>query len=142
MQLRLAGASPYPIGQGSIIFLGQRISPGGNHRLVCLRYHPESQWFTGRFFPQHNVEITCTYPGTLTKWPSAHMQGAAYSILLQTPKIPPRVRVYAGQIDPKDASHFTIRYEMWGQSDFVDGWLSDNDAIRLVQRNPPHEPKR
>jgi hypothetical protein len=59
--------------------------------------------------------------------------------LLHAPKIPPRVRVYAGQIDPQDASHFTIRYEMWGQSDVLDGWLNDHDAVRLQQRNPPRE---
>jgi len=51
------------------------------------------------------------------------------------------VRVYAGQPDRDDPSHFTIRYQMWGQEDVLDGWLQDNDGVRLVPRHLPEWPK-
>ena len=35
-------------------------------------------------------------------------------IVTTRPMNPPNLRIYAGQIDPKDASHFTIRYRAWG----------------------------
>jgi len=41
------------------------------------------------------------------------------------------------QSDPADASHFTVGYEMWGQYDTLDGWLGDDDEIKLSQRHPP-----
>jgi hypothetical protein len=53
------------------------------------------------------------------------------------PRHPPRVRIYAGQVDPDDAAHFTIRYEMWGRSDVLDGRLDDNDNVTLTPRKSP-----
>jgi hypothetical protein len=53
------------------------------------------------------------------------------------PKHPPKMRMYAGQIDPNDASHFTIRYEIWGQSDVLDGYLDDKDQVTLKPRQLP-----
>ena len=50
-------------------------------------------------------------------------------------------RVYAGQVDPNDPSHFTIRYQIWGQEDIVDGRLDNTGKLTLKQRNPPKPPK-
>jgi hypothetical protein len=36
-----------------------------------------------------------------------------------------KLRVYAGQPDPADASHFTIDYEIDGRRGVIDGWLRD-----------------
>jgi hypothetical protein len=35
------------------------------------------------------------------------------------------LRIFAGQADPKDASHFTIEYEIDGVKGVLDGWLQD-----------------
>lgn len=43
-------------------------------------------------------------------------------------------RVFAGQIDPADASHFTIRFESGDRSGVVDGWLRDDDTVLLSER--------
>ena len=45
-------------------------------------------------------------------------------------------RVFAGQADPKDSSHFTIEYELEGKREIVDGWLVDNEFeyVRLERR--------
>jgi hypothetical protein len=53
---------------------------------------------------------------------------------------PPQLRIYAGQPDPNDASHFTIRYQAWGQTDVMDGYLVNNDTVTLKPRNPPSGP--
>lgn len=45
-------------------------------------------------------------------------------------------RCFAGQIDPADESHFTIAYQLNGQPAVLDGWLLDDDTVRL-QRRPP-----
>ena len=49
----------------------------------------------------------------------------------------PAMRVYAGQIDPNNPSHFTIRYEAWGQQDVLDCWLDDRDEVTYKPRNFP-----
>ena len=43
-------------------------------------------------------------------------------------------RVYAGQPDPKDDSHFTIVVLIDGRQTLVDGWLEDDDSIKLEPR--------
>jgi hypothetical protein len=60
-----------------------------------------------------------------------------WDVEVMFPTTPPQVRIYAGQVDPADASHFTIRYEMWGQTDVLDGRLDNNDGITLRQRSQP-----
>jgi hypothetical protein len=45
-----------------------------------------------------------------------------------------QLRVFAGQIDPSDTSHFTIAYELDGQSSVIDGWLLASGTVRLKPR--------
>lgn len=44
-------------------------------------------------------------------------------------------RIYAGQPDPSDPSHFTFDYEYAGHRRRVDGWLQDGDKLRLQVRD-------
>jgi hypothetical protein len=44
------------------------------------------------------------------------------------------VRFYAGQLDPKDPSHFTIDYELNGARNVIDVWLTDDDFLRIRPR--------
>ena len=39
-----------------------------------------------------------------------------------------RLRLYAGQPDPDDASHFTIGYDVDGELGVIEGWLTDKTA--------------
>jgi len=50
---------------------------------------------------------------------------------------PTRGRIYAGQPDPKDPSHFTICYVVDGQPCILDGRLDDNDAVTLTRHGEP-----
>jgi len=45
------------------------------------------------------------------------------------------LRFYAGQHDPADTSRFTVGYEMGGQAGTIDGWLMDNDTVKLQVRD-------
>ena len=40
----------------------------------------------------------------------------------------------AGEIDPRDASHFTIAWQADTQSGIVDGYLLENDRVILESR--------
>jgi hypothetical protein len=44
------------------------------------------------------------------------------------------LRFFAGQPDPSDPSHFTVEYEIFGLKDTIDGWLTDDDFLRIVPR--------
>ena len=43
------------------------------------------------------------------------------------------LRFFAGQPDPNDPTHFTIRYQIDGRDGVIDGWLKD-DALKLEPR--------
>jgi len=45
-----------------------------------------------------------------------------------------RVRCYAGQPDPADPSHFTVKCQVKDRSIAVDGWLQDDDTVKLERR--------
>ena len=59
---------------------------------------------------------------------------------------PVRVRMYAGQSDPGDAAHFTIRYEMDNEvggrgAGTIDGRLSDDGShVTMTVRDGPARP--
>jgi len=49
------------------------------------------------------------------------------------------LRVFAGQPDPADPSHFTIRYQINGREGFIDGWLDPGRRVRLVDLAGPSD---
>lgn len=44
------------------------------------------------------------------------------------------LRFFAGQPDPRDPSHFTVDYEIGGVKSTIDGWLTDDDFLRIIPR--------
>jgi hypothetical protein len=44
------------------------------------------------------------------------------------------LRFYAGQADGNDPSHFTIDYDFAGERGAIDGWLTDDDFLRIRPR--------
>jgi hypothetical protein len=44
------------------------------------------------------------------------------------------LRILAGQRDPKDPTHFTVDYDVGGVKNTIDGWLTDDDFLRIVPR--------
>jgi hypothetical protein len=45
------------------------------------------------------------------------------------------IRIYAGQVDPKDAGHFTVRYESRGETHMAQGYLRADGQVEL-RANP------
>jgi len=121
----------------AVMFLHERISHAGNRRLVIVRFLCGERRFTSSFVEDFNYQSRVLVPAALTP------------ARLVSPKVQPladpgqvlgegaNVRIYAGQPDPADLSHFTIRYQMWGQEDVLDGYLNDDDTVKLVARQPP-----
>jgi hypothetical protein len=129
-------------GPASIIFLHERVSPSGHRRLVCLGYLPVCNTFQPAFIPGFDYVVCVVRPVTWTGQPVlAPPHGYAIEVKSSFPRHPPLVRVYAGQPDPTDSSHFTVRYRIWGQEDLLDGRLQDDDTITLTPRHPPDWPR-
>jgi hypothetical protein len=51
-----------------------------------------------------------------------------------------RLRVYAGQADPADASHFTIAYQLDGKAGTIDGWAKDTGVVLRPREGAPVAP--
>ena len=66
----------------------------------------------------------------------------AYAGSTQPAPAPPidygnKLRLFAGQPDPADPTHFTIRYQLDGKEGVIDGWLRDNDVILKPREGAP-----
>ena len=138
---RLAGPSYRPWAgapYGAVVFLHELVSHGGNHRLVLVRYFAESNTFNPQFIAGYNYVTHQIVPATLRTPPvEASQRGYALSVVSTWPRVAPKVRMYCGEVDGKDSSHFTIRYEFWGKSDTLDGYLDDQDNVTLTPRQLP-----
>jgi hypothetical protein len=45
------------------------------------------------------------------------------------------LRLFAGQVDPSDETHFTIDYEFGGTHGTIDAWLQSDNQILMKRRN-------
>jgi hypothetical protein len=114
---------------GEPAFMHERISRSGIRRLVIV--HPACL-YTDNF----NAVID---PATWFK--PATSVWVQDSILKpgETPFLAalPGIRVFAGQPDRTDPTHFTIAYDVSGEKGIVDGYLKDNGSVDLVHRHGP-----
>jgi hypothetical protein len=125
---------------GTVLFLHARQSPSGHHRLVALTIASP-----GPFMRPSPVQLLLNaqviQPGKAWRAPRL-----VSSNVIPSPVPPPRpislerlahgIRFYAGQVDPADASHFTLSYTIGTQPGLIDGWLRDDDSILLEARKP------
>jgi hypothetical protein len=140
-EIRSFAPGPTRAGRGAIVFLHERTSPAGHRRLVCVRYFPPADSFTATFIDGFDVECLAVHPATWSTGPITIPGINAFDVISGFPRRPPNVRVYAGQVDPDDPSHFTVRYQMWGREDTLDGRLDDAGRVTLTPRNPPQPPQ-
>jgi len=127
-----------------IYFLHERQSPAGHRRLVTVTAGGSlTHLYNGPPRPillwEGNYEVLI--PSGLT---TSDCEIAKYDEFNvgRTLWHAPQLRVYAGQPDPNDPAHFTIRYQMWGQEDVLDGRLNDDETITLSPRKPPVDPTK
>jgi hypothetical protein len=130
----------------TLAFLHARTSPGGNRRIVavrCVSIYLSSASVLQAFQPAV-VRKVGLWP--LSSHPiriDGHFAGG-YPIDVD-------VTVLGGQADPADSSHFTIAYTVNNRPGTIDGWLRDDDAVKLQTRlgdpdvmaayRASHEPK-
>jgi hypothetical protein len=119
-------------------FLHGRTNPRGERRLVGVDLSPIDEEFW--LYPRVVV------PAGLTTDPRPAKTHAEYATLpadrqrllalaLVKDSRKDAVRVFAGQPDPDDPTHFTIRLEVNGVPETVDGWLQDDETVLLKPRD-------
>jgi hypothetical protein len=130
----VTGLAPLPP-NNPILFMHERKSPNGTVRLVVVERTAglaEPPLFIAGF----DVEAFAIEPGRIVRPP--HWLPFAWDIDVAYNPGPHRdIRIYAGQVDPADASHFTIRYESGGKTNIADGNLGDDGEVHLAARPLP-----
>jgi hypothetical protein len=114
----------------------------GRPRLVIVARDSLAFW---PIFSPFNLQATVWEPATFTTDPAV--------VPMKNPKmwdyngpgydLPSRdLRFYAGQLDPADPGHFTVRYELEGQPGIVDGRLNEtgDDVVFQITSGPAAPP--
>jgi hypothetical protein len=140
----MALASPPAVQSRGTLFLHELVSPAGHRRLVAVgldtplpqksgvdragkptRPGPEECWILFDTWVIDPAGIPLK-PAQITTAPEGlEVDGAVQS------------RYDAGEADPRDPSHFWI--SLGPGTPAIDGWLRDDDKIRLEVRNPRQE---
>jgi hypothetical protein len=127
-----------------MLFLHERTSKGGNRRLVALYgwLHDDLGSYTPRPLGESRIwsiaiDLVLLKPATLREdlvEVDSRLSGHAPSLTYAWAK---QARVFAGQPDPNDASHFTIQFEADGKPGTIEGWLNDDDSVTLKVHGAP-----
>lgn len=112
--------------QGGIVFQHRRVRPDGTPRIVQVQVNNEGLHrltaFQYRSKPLRSIwgirsDLVVHY-GWLSGWS-----------VVDT--------LFAGQPDAQDESHFTMSYECDRQRGTIDGWLMNDDTVKLEVRDGP-----
>jgi hypothetical protein len=115
-----------PGGNPTVAFCHELVSPAGHHRLVVVDIDDKTSFEVSTISLIPAVFI----PGSLLSTPKqVLMSGFGTTVHGYA------TTIYVGQVDPADASHFTIDVSLSGSRDTIDGYLLDNDAVTLEPRN-------
>ena len=131
--LEAAGMRTWPV-----LYLGRRVSPGGHERVVLARVAGTYSFLSSNVSqPSFHFGILAKtiLQGTVTSLPREARPmtvGLGVEVVRGTP-----VRMFAGQEDPVDQSHLTIVYDVGGQRGTIDGYLQDDDTVKLSVRDGP-----
>lgn len=125
----------------AVVFLHERRSPSGKRFLICVGIYAD--WkpppVGGRgFVTADALASVAIEPASWTGKPSTKVRPNERSILrlIGSPNLVHK-RVWAGQLDPDDASRFTIKYELNAVTDIIDGAVDDLGNVTLTPRKPP-----
>jgi hypothetical protein len=113
----------------TVVFLHRRRSPSGRERVVAVRCLPGYLTSASVVQAFHPAVVEPAAPWPLTsrpvlregRFPGGYPVDAA-------------VRVFGGQSDAADPSHFTIPYTVNDLPGTLDGWLRDDDTVDLRVR--------
>jgi hypothetical protein len=107
-------------------FLHERASPDGGRRLVAV------DLFGGGAGGSISLLATVIEPAAGAGAIATITRGDGQTIALAPGD---KLRVFAGQPDPNDASHFTIDYDLNGVRHTLDGWVVDDSEIKIESRD-------
>lgn len=129
----------WPWADGATLFSHEMVSKTGIHRLVIMQRTPAIE--DGLFRLGMDLDQAVFVPGDGRQPPNSLPRAYAWDGGFINHVTPQNLRIYAGQLDPTDGSHFTIRYEQWGQTDTLDGWLkNDGSGVSVAPRKRPVPP--
>lgn len=117
----------------AVIFLHERHAAGGASRIVAVERTAgaeASAYFIGGYDVDPHVIEPASFNRPLRDVPSIFAIDVMDSFAPHTD-----IRIYAGQPDPADASHFTIRYESRGATHIVDGFLGGDGRVTMKRRH-------
>jgi hypothetical protein len=119
----------------ALLFMHERTSPAGKRRLVKVWCDPS--WEPAESMPGYfHWEIE--QPVSPWAWASAEdvpleelltaIEEIPTGRLSSPPEQISHIRFFAGQADPADFSHFSIKYELNDAAGMIDGWLTDEQS--------------
>ncbi|MDB5356793.1 MAG: hypothetical protein JWN24_3246 [Phycisphaerales bacterium] len=115
------------------VFLHARSKPSGGERLVALDLVPFENGAASPGSTSPQLQAMTLNPG---KSDGPKDAGDFYDLGMPLePDCP--VRFFAGQPDPNDRAHFTVGYEINGQKGTIDGWLRNDETVKLDVRDGP-----
>jgi hypothetical protein len=120
------------IDNGGLVFLHARRS-GKTERIVVVTWTP---WLDDRPLMLSTFQITTITPGNWSRSP-VDESSLPVSITGGTrleDEFKRRFRIFAGQADPNDESHFCIGYELDDGKGTIDGYLEDTGYVQLRLR--------
>ncbi len=109
------------------IFLHKMRSRSGHDLLVCVDVYADEA-----ASPRERMVLFDSNVYTLDRAP--RHEGCKYGCDVWPVNcgLNDRLRFFAGQADPDDASHFTVRYDWNGVGGTIDGYLNDEDLFDWV----------
>ena len=119
----------------AVLFLHERRTASGITRLVFVTIRP---WTYDQPELKERLRWTVIHPGSVNRDPtSSTWEPLVFrlGIWQQLPFPNQRLRLFAGQPDLADPSHFTIGYELDGSRGTIDGWLRDNEPLPAYIEN-------
>lgn len=118
----------------AIVFLHERHVAAGSLSLVSLERTAAADE-SALFVDGYDVDPIVLQPATLNQ-PLRGISGPSGDLDVLDGWGPHTdIRIYAGQPDPADASHFTIRFEMGGAIHTVDGYLNVGGRVTMKWRH-------
>jgi hypothetical protein len=117
--------------QRALLFLHECRAPDGSRFIVELERTAAADE-SAYFIQGYDVESNVYRPATATH-PAVSITNAFAIDVIDSVSGHTDIRIYAGQPDTSDPSHFTIRYESGGKTGTVDGRVDSQGHLSLAR---------
>ena len=138
------GLNLSPTVMNPVIFLGERTTPRGERRLICVTFSgfggntpwdvPTQPTYGASQSAYEIIFAFSTWTVGSSRTPPVLGGIGEHNVFSYVP--PGNLRFFAGQPDPKNLSRFTVRYDLNGQSGQLDGILEGVGAFYFKSTGP------